>query len=100
MSEVREYHPILAYYENLSKPNHFRKAADGEEKIPSTPEELMNLPEKYRKLDDGEMFLISAEELAGGVCLMYMSAFGRRILSNSTEWYMDGKDYLFKSFMN
>ena len=68
-----------------------------EDPLPTTAEDILNMADKYRNLDTGERFLVSAEQLTndGGVALVYMSDFGRRILSKSTDWFMDGT---FKQF--
>lgn len=62
----------------------------GETVLPSSDDDLLNLPDQYRTLDSGELFLVSAEQLPRGVALIYMSDFGRRILKGSAEWTMDG----------
>ena len=63
-----------------------------EDPLPTTAEDILNMADKYRNLDTGERFLVSAEQLTndGGVALVYMSDFGRRTLSKSTDWFMDG----------
>ena len=63
----------------------------GEDVLPTTLEDLLNMNKKYTELDSGEKFLVSAKKLTDdGVCLIYMSDFGRRILKNSETWFMDG----------
>ena len=69
-----------------------RKANLDEDKLPTSAEELLNLPEKYTKLDSGENFLISAVKLseADDVAMIFQSGFGKHILETSDEWFMDG----------
>ena len=69
-----------------------RKSALHEDKLPSSADELLNLPEKYTKLDSGENFLVSAASLSevDDVALIFMTDFGKRILNSSDDWFMDG----------
>ena len=69
-----------------------RKSALKEDKLPSTADDLMNLPDDYTKLDSGENFLVSAANLSeeDDVALIFMSDFGKRILESSEDWFMDG----------
>ena len=69
-----------------------RRKEQGEEKIPTSVEDLLNLDDAYTMLPSGEIFLTSANQLKGDgdVSLIFMSEFGRRMLNNSKDWYMDG----------
>ena len=67
-----------------------RRKTLGEAVLPNSDKDLLNLPAQYQTLDSGEQFLLSAEEVSGGVALIFMSQFGRRILAESDVWYMDG----------
>ena len=59
--------------------------------MPQTPEDLMNLSEQYTELENGTQFLVSAEQLTeDGVALVFISDFGKRILKESQDWFMDG----------
>ena len=62
----------------------------GDETLPKTIDDLLQLPYKYKHLESGERFLLSAAKLGDGVVLVYMSDFGRRILAESKQWCMDG----------
>ena len=68
----------------------FRRKTQGEETLPQTNNDLLNLPTLYKTLDSGEEFLLSANEVDGGVALIFLSDFGRRILAHSEQWCMDG----------
>ena len=68
-----------------------RKEHGIKDKLPSTPDELINLEDKLQKLPSGEQFLVSKAKLdEESVVLIFMSEFGKRILSNSQTWLMDG----------
>ena len=69
-----------------------RRKEQGEEKIPTSVEDLLNFDDAYTMLPSGERFLISADQLKGDgdVSLIFMSTFGKRMLNNSKDWYMDG----------
>lgn len=68
----------------------FRRKTQGEDILPQTNSDLLNLPTTYKTLDSGEEFLLAADEMDGGVALIFMSDFGRRILAHSEQWWLDG----------
>ena len=69
----------------------FRARSKLEDKLPNKADDLMNLSEKYRKLDSGADFLIGNEDLGDGqVLLVFMSDFGKRVLEKSSVWMSDG----------
>ena len=65
----------------LLKMRIFRARSKLEDKLPNKADDLMNLREKYRKLDSGGDFLIGNEDLGDRqVLLVFMSDFGKRVL--------------------
>ena len=68
-----------------------RKEQGVVDRLPSTPEDLLNLDPKFQNLPSGEKFLVSQERLdEESVVLIFMSEFGKRILRASETFYMDG----------
>ena len=68
-----------------------RKEQGVVDRLPSTPEDLLNLDPSFKTLKSGENFLVSQERLdEESVVLIFMSDFGKRILQASNTFYMDG----------
>ena len=69
----------------------FRARNSKDEKLPKSVSDLLDMPDKYKKLDSGEDFLLAAEDVGDNeVLLIYMSSFGERILKGSPLWLCDG----------
>ena len=70
----------------------YRQQENKDDKLPTCADEIINMSDKYRNLDSGERFLLSAEKLTGDedVALVFMSSFGKRVLETSSVWSMDG----------
>ena len=70
----------------------YRQQENKDDKLPTCADEIINMSDKYRNLDSGERFLLSAEKLTGDedVALVFMSSFGKRVLETSSVWSTDG----------
>ena len=69
----------------------YRARSSNQPKLPKNNKELLDMPEKYCKLDSGEEFLVAAEEVGEGeVVLVFLSDFGARVMSKSPVWVADG----------
>ena len=86
-----------AHYFMGSKDSIYMKLYRERKKICNDPQapaaELLSfetIPQTYSKLGNGEDFLIHVGSVNGKKMLVFMSSFGKRVLSNANEYYGDG----------